>query len=150
MAKKPKKRKEPHPTLFVWDGSIRLYEEGSMLELNTQVSPEEWETIVHETVKYKCFLECLKDEACPTLDERWSDEDDWFRVQLGVAISRMRNLDAILVASFNQKDIKVEYIKWMKESVKEVKVMIEQVREEQKEIIQKRLDDNDTVSVSDL
>lgn len=128
MAKKksqPKRRrKEEHPTVFVFDGSIRCYEEGSMLELHTQISPEEWEQVVDQTVAYKVFVECLKEYACPQLDEKWSADDDWFRIQLDVAVSRMRNIDALLVAKFDQKAIKDNYLSIMKSSVSNIKELM--------------------------
>jgi hypothetical protein len=144
------KRKEKHPTLFVFDGSIRHYEDGSMLELHSKVTSDEWDSIISDTVHYKCFVECLKETACPSLEEPWTDEDDWFRVQLNVAVSRMRNIDALLVAKYNQKKIKEVYSDRMGKSVEEVKVMIEQARKEQKEFIKTRLDDEGTLSVTDL
>jgi hypothetical protein len=110
--------KEPHPTLFVCDGRI-LYYENSMMELYTAISKEEWEAIVHETVSYFTFLECLKKTACPILNEQWDTEDEWYRLQLELAVSRMRNLDPLLVASVDHRKIKREYTKAMRSNARQ-------------------------------
>lgn len=134
--KKPKKktatRQEDHPTMFAWDGSIRHFEDGSMLELYTKVTPEEWEMLVEQTVQYKVFLECLKEVACPALGEPWEDDDDWFRVQLDVAVSRMRNMDPILVARHDQKKITAAYTEKMQRESKEVQKLVEEMREQKR------------------
>ena len=135
--KKPKKSpkrllKTEHPTLFVFDGSIRYYEDGSMLELHTAVRPDEWELIVEETIKYKIFLECLKEVAFPILNEQWTKEDDWFRLQLEVAISRIRNIDPLLVIKWNTDEIKKQYISKMTNNAKDVVKLIEETRNQQK------------------
>ena len=57
------KKKDKHPTLFVFEGGIKHYEDGSMLELHSQLSSEEWELITAETIKYKVFLDKLKTVA---------------------------------------------------------------------------------------
>ena len=44
-------KKEKHPTIFVMDGSIHVFEEGTMLELHTQITQDEWTIIVDDTVK---------------------------------------------------------------------------------------------------
>jgi hypothetical protein len=161
MAKKPKKstkrrKEEAHPTLFVWDGSIRLFEDGSMLALHTQITTEEWEIIVEQTVAYKVFLECLKQVACPILGEPWDEEDDWFRVQLDIAVSRMRNIDALLVAKHDQKEIAKAYTEKMRKNAKEVQEMVEQMREQKRDMLrgQYGLDgdsgDDDITPVSSL
>lgn len=152
MTKIKKARKENHPTMFVWDGSIRLYEEGSMLSLHTQVTNEEWESIVEQTIKYKVFLECLKETACPILGEPWDDEDDWFRIQLDVAVSRMRNIDGLLVLRHNQKIISEAYTIKMKREATEVQKLVEDMRKEKRAALQRQydIDDEDTAVVSNL
>lgn len=158
MAKKKPKRstkrrkEESHPTLFVWDGEIRLYEDGTMLGLHTQITTEEWEMIVEQTVQYKVFLECLKQVACPILGESWDEEDDWFRVQLDIAVSRMRNIDALLVASHDQKAIAEAHTKKMQKNAKEVQDLVEQMRKQKRDALREEYDlgDGDTLSVSDL
>jgi len=148
--KKPK-RKEAHPTLFVLDGSIRYYDDGSMLELHSLVTPEEWIQIVEETIKYKIFVNCLKEVAIPLLEERWDDDDDYFRIQLDVAVSRIRNIDPLLVAKFNQKEIAETYSKQMAENAKNMLKMVETVREDRQQALLKQLeDDNEVARVSDL
>jgi hypothetical protein len=101
-----KPKKEPHPTLFVLEGSVRWFKDGSMLELHAQITPEEWMLIVSETVKYQVFVECLKEVACPILEDGWTQEDEWGLLQMRVAVSRMRNIDPLLVAKFNRDTIK--------------------------------------------
>lgn len=131
MAKKPKKprrRKEEHPTLFVFNNSIQYYEDGSMLELHSQVSEEEWAQIVEQTIAYKVFVECLKEYACPALDENWSSEEDWYRVQLDVSVSRIRNIDPLLVAKYDQKTIKSQYIDQMKAGAQDIKNLIQEYK----------------------
>lgn len=151
MAKKQRRRrKEENPTIFAHEGSIRVYEEGSMLQLHSQINPEEWKSIVEETIKYKIFIECLKRIAIPALDETWEKEDDWFRYQLVVAISRMRNIDPLLVATFDQDKIRAEYEKMMKTNVKEMKKFINDVRETQSHILNASLDEPDNRIKSDL
>lgn len=140
-----------HPTILVFDGSIRVYEDGSMLDLHSRITPEEWELIVEETIKYKAFIECLKEIAIPTLKEKWEEEDDWFRIQLDVAVSRMRNIDALLVAKFDYKEIKKSYAESIKDSSAKMLKFIEEMRAEQKAILDSKLKDHKKSSkVSDL
>lgn len=127
---KPKRRKEKHPTLFVFGGSVRYYDDGSMLELHSAVSQEEWTKIVEETIAYKVYVECLKEYACPQLEEEWSSEDDWYRVQLGVAVSRIKNIDPLLVAKNDQTIIKKKYLETMKSSVGDIHKMIREFKSE--------------------
>jgi hypothetical protein len=126
--RKPRRRKEEHPTLFVYNNSIRYYEEGSMLELHTQVNKEEWSEIVEQTIAYKIFIDCLKESAYPKLEEKWTVNDDWYRVQLDVAVSRIRNIDPLLVARYNQGDIKSSYLKQIELGTKEVNKLIEEFK----------------------
>ena len=150
MAKK-KPKKSPQPTLFVIEGSIKHYDDGSMLQLHGLISMEEWEIIVEETVRYKVFLECLKNTGCPLLDESWDEEDDWFRLQLDVAVSRMRNIDPLLVAKHNQEELTKAFSSKMKKNAIEVQNLIKQTRAERKAAILAQLDKNtETISVSDL
>ena len=144
-------KNETHPTIFVLEGTILYYDEGSMLALNTQVQQEEWEQIVEETVKYKVFIECLKSTGMPLLDEQWEEEDDYFRIQLDIAVSRMRNIDPIIVASYNQEELAKNYKKQMESGAIEVAKVVTQSREAQKKAIQDRFeaDENET-KVSDL
>src|SRR4051812_42658711 len=104
--RRKQRRNEPQPTLFVFDGEIRHYQDGSMLELYTKITPEEWMEIVTNTIQYKVFLDCLKEIACPILKESWTTEDDWFRLMLDVNVGRMRNLDPLFVATINQEKIR--------------------------------------------
>ena len=153
MARKKKRRvrQEDHPTFFVLEGIILAYEEGSMLNLHTQVDKDEWEQIVEETIKYKVFVECLKSTGMLLLEERWEDEDDYFRVQLDVSVSRMRNIDPILVASYDQKALAESYIKQMKSGAIQVNEVIAKVREAQKNAMMDKLsNDGDATKVSDL
>lgn len=146
MVKEKPHRKESHPTFFVHEGSIRCYEEGSMLELYSQITPEEWILIVGETIKYKVFIDCLKEIACPILEESWTKEDDYFRYQLEIAVSRMRNIDALLVAKFHAEEIKKVYSKAMKENAVEAKKAIEEIRQAHRKTLSTLFDDSTTVS----
>lgn len=110
--KKKKKKKEPNPTLFVLEGAIMHYEDGTMFSLHSQITREEWEQIVEETIKYEIYLSCLKGVVA-ILEEKWTEEDDWFRLQMGVAVKSMRELDPLLVAKFNRDEIKKDYSKQM-------------------------------------
>lgn len=134
--------KEPHPTLFVLEGVIQHYEEGTMLELYSNITQEEWLIIIEETVKYKVFLECLKEVACPGLNESWDDRDDWYRIQLEVAVSRMRNIDPLAVAKYDQKAIKSAYTEKMLSSTKEIRQLISEVRENKNNQLRRKYDIN--------
>jgi len=146
---KPKRRKEPHPTFFVLEGAIRCYEDGSMLELYSQIKSDEWEVIVSETVHYKVFLECLKQVACPILEEPWTKEDDYFLVQMEVAVSRMRNIDALLVASIDQKKILRAYTKKAQVNAQALKAEINELKQQRAKLLLD-LQDGDITKVSDL
>lgn len=148
-SKKPK-RKESHPTLFVWEGEIRVYEEGTLLGLHTQITTEEWELIVEQTIQYKVFLECLKQVACPILGEAWDEEDDWFRIQLDISISRMRNIDALLVASHDQKAIAQAHTEKMRKNATEVQELVEQMREKKRSMLQDQYGLNGHLGDNDL
>ena len=148
--KKVKKGAEPHPTLFVFDGTVRWYKEGSMLELQSKVTLEEWEMITADTVHYKVFVECLKNVACPILEEPWTKEDDWFRVQMEIAVSRIRNLDPLLVAKYDQKKIMQEYKKKAQKNAQLLKAEINQLKQQRAQLLDNMLDDEDTTKVSDL
>lgn len=132
--KKKRKSKEPHPCLFVYDGSIRHFAEGSMLELCSSVTPEEWAQIAEETIKYQIFLECLKEVAYPILKEQWTEIDEWYRLQLGVAVSRIRNLDPLLGLKHNVEAIKQSYAAKMRTNASEVAAEIESIREAHRNI----------------
>jgi hypothetical protein len=133
MPKKKKSRgkKTAHPTLFVFKGVIRYYEAGSMLELHAQVTPEEWDEIVKDTVEYSVFLNCLKETACPRLDEPWTTDDEWFRLQLEVSISRIRNIDPLKLAQFNVDDIRRQFSDQILKGVDQVKALIKDLRTQQ-------------------
>ena len=131
MSKKKKNKKaneRKHPTLFAHNGAIRYYKEGSMLGLYSQITMDEWEDIVEETIKYKVFLECLKDIAFPQLEEPWVHDDEYFKLQLEIAVSRMRNIDALLVIKFDQEAMRSTYKKMMERGVEDMKGMIEDVK----------------------
>lgn len=134
MAKKKKKKNRiiiEHPTMFVHEGSIKVFSEGSMLQLHMEVTPEEWQQIVKETVEYQTFLECIKKVACPILREPWDEEDDWYRLQLEIAISRMRNIDPLLVASVNVEELTKAYTEKMTANAKEVMALVKSLKEQQ-------------------
>lgn len=149
-SKKNKKNKEPHPTLFVFEGAIRLFKDGSMLELHSQVTLEEWELIVSDTIHYKVFIECLKTVACPILEEPWEAEDDYFRIQLEIAVSRIRNIDPLLVASFNQDEILQEYTKKAQKNAQLLKAEINEMKQTQQQLLNDMKQGGDATKVSDL
>ncbi len=136
---KSRKKKEKHPTLFVLDGSIRYFENGTMLELYSKITQDEWQQIVEETLKYSIFVQCLKDIAFPILGEQWTKEDEWYRLQLEVAISRIRNLDALLVAKHNHIKIAEQYKDIIKNNATEVATMIDEIRKENKKLLEEKL-----------
>lgn len=142
------KMKEQHPTLFVWEGSVRYYEEGSMLELHTQLSKDEWESIIEQTIQYKVFLECLKKIAFPILKEKWDKQDEWFRLQMDIAVSRMRNIDPLFVAKFDQKEMTKIYSDKMKKNANETVELIDQMRKQKHDMFKEQYDAD--INVSDL
>jgi hypothetical protein len=145
-------KKESHPTLFALDGSIRCYDDGSMLQLYSQVTATEWESIVEETIKYKIFVECIKDICCPKLQEPWDQEDEWYKLQLEVSVSRMRNIDPVLVAKFNQENIRNSYKEQMEQNIPQVIKFIETVRTENRQLIKDKygLDNDGNMKISNL
>ena len=135
------KKKEKHPTLFVFEGSIKNYEDGTMLRLHSLVQPNEWELMVEETVKYKIFLECLKTVAYPILDEHWTKEDEWFKLQLEVAVSRMRNIDPVLLLKWNQEKLKNDYTIATQTNANSVSKAIKEMKQQQREALTTRVSD---------
>lgn len=123
-----RKKQKKYPTIFVFEGSIRCYNEGSMLQLYTQITPEEWDIIVSDTIKYHIFITCLKETAIPALNEEWTEQDDWFRKQLEKAVARIRNIDPLLAAKFDQDAIKNNYTAQMLSSVNNLNNMILDIR----------------------
>lgn len=147
--------KKKHPTIFVFQGSIHQYDDGSMLELHTQVTTEEWENITEETIKYKIFLDCLKEIAIPKLEETWDKEDEWFREELNIALSRIKNIDPLMFAKFNQETIKNNYSAGIEKSSDKMVKFIGDVRKERKEFLEAQLneqleDQEAATKVSDL
>jgi hypothetical protein len=130
-SRRKRKRREPveNPTLFVFDGSIRHYDDGTMFGLRQQVTEEEWLQIVEDTLKYKVFVECLKDVACPILKESWAKEDDWWRLQLEVAVARIREVDPAALFPHNEDELRKKYTAQMKENAESVAKEIRLLRE---------------------
>jgi hypothetical protein len=143
---KKKRKQEPHPTLFVLDGTIRYYDDGSMLELHTSVTVEEWQQIILETIRYKVFVDCLKETAFPILKEKWTKEDDWWRLQLNTACGRMRNIDPLFFISINQDDLKKAFSAKMRDNATEVINSIKLLRD----LDRGGFDDPSNAVVSDL
>lgn len=134
-----------NPTLFVLDGTIRVYDDGNMLELYTNITIEEWKEIVSETIKYKVFVDCLEEIAIPILDEEWTKSDKWFQRQLEVSVSRMRNIDPMLVAQYDQNKIKKTYSEAIESNAKAMAEYIKQIRDDTQQIR-----DSGPTQVSDL
>ena len=122
----------PPPTMAT--GAVDAGREGSMLELHSSVRSDEWELIVEETTKYKLFLECLKETAFPILEEVWTKEYDWFMLQLEIAISRIRNIDPMIMLKWNQDKIKEEYTKKMKSNAIDLAALIDEMRNQYKSL----------------
>ena len=142
-----KKKKEQHPTLFVLDGEIMHYEEGSMLNLYTQITNKEWQHITEETTKYKLFVEVLKEIAFPILKEKWTKEFDWYRLQLEIAVDRMRNIDPLIFLGINQEEIKKTYTEQAKTNAEEMVKTIKLLRDSQNAFTHS---DFSTNTISDL
>lgn len=145
-----KKRRNPeHPTMFVLDGSIRHYEGGSMLELYSQITQDEWTEIIIGTIQYKIFLDCLKDVACPVLHETWTREDDWFRLMLDVNLGRMKNLDPLQFATIRQDEVRTAFEAKIKKNAAEVADDIKRFRDQHRSWLDSRSDHSST-NVSEL
>ena len=142
---KKKKKLEQHPTFFVFDGVVKCYSDGSMLGLQSQVTDEEWKIIINDTISYHIFVECLKEIAFPLLKEQWTVEDEYWRLQLELAVSRIKNLDPIGAMAIKYDDIKKAMANKMKLNATCLSVEIEQLRATQKSHIQ-----SDTVPISNL
>jgi hypothetical protein len=113
-------------TLFACDGSIRIYK-GRLLELYSQISQPEWDAIVEETVKYKVFLECLRDNISK-IGEEWTKKDDRFISKLESTISDMSDIDRFAVAKFNQNEIKESYSSNMNLGIEQMNFLIKSLR----------------------
>lgn len=128
--KKKERKKQTHPTLFVLEGAIQHLPDGTMLELYTGVTSEEWLEIITETIQYKIFLDCLKEVAFPLLHEVWTDEDDWFRVMLEHNISRMRQMDPLLFLPIDQNTIRLKFEEKIRKNAVEVAEDIKRFRDQ--------------------
>lgn len=148
-SKKKAARNAPHPTMFAFEGVIKHYEDGSMIELFTKVTTEEWELIITETVQYKIFLDCLKDVAFPILHEVWTKEDEWFRVMLEHNIARMKNLNPMLFLPINQETIRKAFEDKIRRNATEVAEDIQRMRSQQQSWLGDR-SDHSTTNVSEL
>lgn len=147
MGKKRRKKKykninDAYPTIFVHQGSVQLYPDGPMLELHTKLTNEEWTEIVKETISYHTFVECLKSTAFPMLNEQWDTHDEWYRLQIEMAISRMRNIDPLLVASINTEEMKNAFTQKMTVNAKEFMKYVHELKQS--------AIDNKSITVSDI
>lgn len=153
MGKKSRQKKgrrsEPHPTMFVLEGAIQHFPDGSMLELYTGVTADEWQEIIAGTVQYKIFIDCLKEVACPILHESWTPEDDWFRVVLEHNISRMRQIDPMLFLSINQADIREKFEAKIRSNALDLAEEIKEIRKQHFNWLGERSDHTKT-DVSEL
>lgn len=138
-----KRKKVENPTLFVFEGSVRHFEDGTMFSLHTQVTQNEWHTIVKETIEYQIFLECLKADAFPILKEKWTKVDEWWRVQLKHAVAQMKGIDPLFIATINQDMIKINYSAKITANAAEVVNDIKKLRDAQHTFAD---DSNPTVS----
>lgn len=142
--------KKVSPTLFVFQGSPLVYDGGSMLELHSQITAEEWELIISETIKYKAFVECIKEIMIPKLEDEWAKEDELFLKNLEVAVSRMRNIDPLLVAKYNYDEIKKSYQELVTKGSQGVAKELQKTMAEYKEQVRKTVLDNLDIQVSDI
>ena len=132
--KKNKLSSKKYPTIFALEGGIRHYKSGTLLELYSQISLDEWKLIVEETIKYKVFLECLKETAVRLLNESWTEDDEWFCLHLEVAVSRMRNIDPLYVSKYDQDELKKAYTTKMVTGVDELRLIIEDMRRQERDV----------------
>ena len=116
---------------FALEGDIKEFE-GSVIELRSQVSDDEWIQIVNETVAYKVFLKCLKKVGMPLLGETGEKEDDKFIVWLTESVSNMKILDPILVSSVNEKKLKKIYTTKMQDGADNMSKLIKDVAKDLK------------------
>lgn len=131
MAKgKKKKKRKPvtNPTLFVLEGSPRYYTEGTLFELYTQITQMEWEIITEESIKYHMFVSCLKDTAYPLLKEIWTEDDEWWLVQLSETIKQIKNIDPMATIRTNSETIKASYIEMMTRNGQAIVEQIQQFK----------------------
>lgn len=132
-------------TYFMIDGTLLRFD-GTMLELNSKVTSQEWESIALETLTYKIFVDCLKTVGMPMLDETWTTKDEFILQQLNLSVSRIRNLDALLLLKVNQEELRTQFIAKMKAGATELNGMITQYRQAN-EITKSK---SDTINVSEL
>ena len=129
MAKKKNKVDvETYPTVFVFQGVPRYFEDGSMLELQSGVTDDEWKQIVEDTVGYHIFVECLKSVAFPLLKENWTTTDECWRLQFELAVSRIKNIDPFAVMAIDSDDIKKKMSGKMARNGQEVLSLIDDMR----------------------
>jgi hypothetical protein len=121
-----RKNKKKYPTLFVLNGSVMRYE-GTLLALHNLITDTEWHQMVEETIKYKSYIKCLKDVAFPILDEKWTDEDEEYKLYIDVAVSRMRNIDPLYVMKWNEEEIVTSYTRSIKLNAYDVRRIIDEL-----------------------
>lgn len=151
MSKKKKPKNSPKKNehaYFSLEGSIFTFP-GSMLELASKVTPSEWDQMIRDTVHYKLFIECVKEIACPRLEEPWTTDDNLYLVELSRSIDKMRNIDPLLVAKHNQKDIKEAFVNKMNINIEDLKNMIDGIRAQSADAAAK-LKQSETINVSNL
>lgn len=124
-----RQKKKKFPTLFVLEGSIQMYD-GSMLELHTKLDEEQWLQIVKETIEYYVFIKALQQTGMPAIRERWTPLCQYFLEGLEVSVSRMRNIDPLLVTKHDQEELLRLYTAKMEEGAKEALVRMEQILKE--------------------
>lgn len=147
--KKGGKVQAPHPTLFVFEGTMRYYDDGSMLGLYTQVTSEEWTKIITETIQYKIFVDCIKEVACPLLQEPWTKEDDWYRLMLEVNLGRMKNCDPMQFIMINQDEVRKSFEAKIRVNAQAVLADIQEFRKSSLQAIPPNFDPS-SMPVSDL
>lgn len=100
-----------------------------MRQLYSQITINEWEIIVDETVKYYIFLRALKEVGMPMLGEQWTKLCEYFLVGLRVNVFRMKKIEPLLVARIDKNAIFKIYKKKMEEGAKEFMEEVRQIHE---------------------
>ena len=92
-------------------GGTVVQETDSLLAIKNhfQVSKEQWQHIVSETVKMFCFATINKDIVYPMLHESWDKEDEKELRGLKRSLKRFKELDPGLMLQIDIKSIKDKY-----------------------------------------
>jgi len=108
-----------------------------MLQLHAAMKPAEWSIVITDTLMYTAYLRALKEVAYPSLQEQWTEEEDSCLRGLERSVSRMRNIDALLVARVEREfpegtlsGLTQAYCTRMRQSAGDLNALIERIRSE--------------------